>query len=104
MNRPCLAAGCPYLASKNGYCTGHGKPILAERQAQRRIYSSPQHKTWRAIILHRDPICVRCKEAPTVVADHITPLRSGGTWALSNGRGLCRHCDGVLGREYRLAV
>ena len=36
-----------------------------------------------------------------MVADHKTPLRYGGTWELSNGRGLCKQCDGMLGAEQR---
>jgi 5-methylcytosine-specific restriction endonuclease McrA len=99
--RGCLAAGCPSLALKSGYCVRHQVPILAERARVRRIYATPHHKTWRALILARDPVCKTCGYRPSVIADHIIPLRYGGTWALSNGRGLCRHCDGVLGAAQR---
>ena len=93
--RGCLNPTCPRLAGKTGYCGPCSVPILAERQRVRRIYSSPQHLTWRALILKRDPVCVECKVAPSVVADHKKALRAGGDWSLSNGQGLCRHCNAV---------
>jgi HNH endonuclease len=48
-------------------------------------------------VLARDPVCKRCGEAPSVIADHVKPLRQGGGWELSNGAGMCRRCDGIKG-------
>jgi 5-methylcytosine-specific restriction protein A len=53
------------------------------------------HRRWRAEILKRDPVCkiqVKCNGAPSTVADHVTPLKQGGTWDYSNGAGVCNSC------------
>jgi 5-methylcytosine-specific restriction endonuclease McrA len=59
----------------------------------------------RLMILRRDPICVLCNRAYSVVADHIRPFRSGGNeqecWDLfttaSNLRGVCSPCHNAEG-------
>lgn len=47
------------------------------------------------MILNRDPYCmirVKCNGAPSMVADHITPVRQGGEWTMENGQGCCDAC------------
>jgi hypothetical protein len=56
------------------------------------------------MVLNRDRICEMCGEVPSVVADHIIGLKDGGTWELSNGQGLCKHCDGVKGMPERFGT
>jgi len=103
LRRPCLAPGCPYLAGRSGYCTGHTRLRSQARRPEKRVYEGAQHQAWRQVILARNPICIECKEKRSVIADHITPLSQGGTWDYSNGRGLCRSCDGRLGAAHRFA-
>jgi len=76
------------------------RPPSARRQRQRYprrqptvgAYGHDWRKT-RAIVLARDPICVSCHRNPSVVADHITPRRQGGSDDPSNLRGVCVPCD-----------
>jgi 5-methylcytosine-specific restriction protein A len=55
-----------------------------------------RHEKWRKLILHRDPLCKIARFcdglAPSVVADHITPLRAGGDYSIENGQGACERC------------
>jgi 5-methylcytosine-specific restriction endonuclease McrA len=58
------------------------------------------------MVLRRDPLCVGWPagvHGGSVVgsntADHIIPLHAGGTWALTNGQGLCESCHGVKCNE-----
>ena len=62
------------------------RPSAAKRSYNRR------HQKWRLMVLARDPICKACNRLPSTDADHIIPLRDGGTWALENGAGLCKSC------------
>jgi len=101
--RPCLAASCPSLAGKSGYCARHTTARNLARRGEKRVYESAQHQAWRQVILIRDPVCVECKTKRSVIADHIQPLSKGGTWDYSNGRGVCRSCDGKLGAAHRFA-
>lgn len=101
--RPCLAASCPSLAGKSGYCARHTTARNRARRGEKRVYESAQHQAWRQVILIRDPICVECKAKRSVIADHIQPLSKGGMWDYTNGRGLCRQCDGRLGAAHRFA-
>jgi len=49
----------------------------------------------RLAILRRDPTCMGCGVAPSVVADHVAPASEGGTDSIDNGQGLCRSCHDV---------
>lgn len=55
-----------------------------------------RHRSWRRVILTRDPMCrigIICGgRAASTVADHIIPLNAGGTWDMSNGQGACEKC------------
>jgi 5-methylcytosine-specific restriction protein A len=68
------------------------------RDRQRRGSSSKRgyrrrHYRLREIVLARDPICRACGEEPSVIADHVTPLRQGGApYDLDNLQGLCTRC------------
>ena len=99
---PCGQVGCSAVTTSR-YCPAHAPIRLrAERadldarrgSAAARGYG-PRHKQWRATLLADHPICDRCGREPATVADHIVPLRDGGTWALSNGSALCRNCHAV---------
>ena len=97
--RPCLHPGCPALVTDASRCPRHAAEREQHYEQQRgssaaRGYGAA-HRTWRTVILARDPVCRLCHRAPSTVADHIMPLRLGGTWALSNGQGVCAHCHAV---------
>jgi 5-methylcytosine-specific restriction enzyme A len=99
--RPCTMPSCPNL-SAGGPCPEHRAATYKEQDRQRgnrhvRGYGT-RHDSWACYIKARDPICklghLRHPERPeaSVVADHIVPLEDGGTFAFSNGQGLCRAC------------
>ena len=57
------------------------------------IYNSVQWRTLRRHILNRQPICVICNRSPSTVADHIVPVRLGGSFTnVENIQGLCEIC------------
>ena len=102
---PCTYPNCPTLTT-TARCPAH--PPYRYRREIKRKDTRPsrqargygrQHEKWRKLILHRDPLCVMCVKNPfrfpkrkATVADHIIPLKQGGTFALSNGQGLCHSC------------
>lgn len=63
------------------------------------------HRRWREAVLARDLVCVLQQRfhagqvRGATVADHIVPLSKGGGWELTNGRGLCRECHGLVSVE-----
>ena len=92
---PCRQPGCPRL-SAGPYCPDHQRAATrsydqARGKTAERGYDA-RHKRWRAVILARDPICTKCDEAASTVADHVIPLSQGGDFSLENGAGLCRRC------------
>lgn len=114
----CIEPGCGAKCSGR-YCARHGGALLRARgsapSARQRGYDS-RHEKWRLLILHRDPLCQisafilarfpdcaaakRCGGmSPSVIADHIIPLRAGGDFSMSNGQGGCRACHNFKTRE-----
>jgi 5-methylcytosine-specific restriction protein A len=56
-------------------------------------YHTAQWRRLRVIVLNRDPICKMCDDRASSVADHIIPVRLGGSmWDLSNLQGVCDTC------------
>lgn len=105
--RPCPEPRCPKLTN-GGRCTSHKRALRRRQDATRgtpiqRGYG-PGHQTRRAAVLTREPWCRRCaaqgRRTLAMVADHIVPLRQGGTSALANYQALCRRChNGKTNRE-----
>ena len=104
--KPCGYRGCQVLVSA-------GRCQACRRQAEQlrgnatdRGYDH-RHRTWRAQVLAQCPYCVDPERRhphelrPSRVADHVVPLRRGGTWDLTNGRGLCLSCHNALGARER---
>jgi 5-methylcytosine-specific restriction protein A len=66
--------------------------------ANKPAYSKGEYNTtgWRKLrhqVLQTYPVCVTCKQKPSTVADHITPVRLGGAfWDINNIQGLCAAC------------
>lgn len=62
----------------------------------------------RNAILARDPVCVACHEAPSVVADHrrayVVCLRAGiDPDSMENGQGMCGPCHDAKTRAEQRA-
>ncbi len=93
--KPCGHPGCRGR-QKEAYCAAHRRDAWlpydrARGKTAARGYGA-RHRKWANVILARDPICVICGEAESVIADHVLPVEDGGDWSLENGQGLCRTC------------
>lgn len=54
-------------------------------------------RTWQrlsAMVLARDPICVRCRQEPSAHADHKIPKPKGDD-SIENLQGLCQRCHAI---------
>jgi 5-methylcytosine-specific restriction protein A len=96
--RICEVCGTP---TSGRVCPKHAAQA-PERESDRRRGSASsrgygrRHEKWRALILHRDPLCKIAHFcgglAPSTIADHVVQLRAGGDWSLENGQGACERC------------
>lgn len=88
--KPCLDCG---QLSDEARCPVHRRAQNREREARpgRALYRDPVYLRNRALLLAGNPPCYRpdCDQ-PATTADHIIPIRHGGTNALSNLRPACR--------------
>lgn len=78
-------------------CSSHGARNHVEHDQRRGTAASrgygAQHRKWRDFILARDPVCKCCGLLPSVIADHVKPIRDGGArFDEANGQGLCMTC------------
>ena len=101
MKRFCAQPGCPALVERGeSRCPQHQAARQQAYDARRgtaaeRGYDAA-HRTWRAAVLARDPICKACGQERATYADHIIPLNQGGAKLdLANGQGLCARCHQV---------
>lgn len=99
--KPCPRQRCNQLIHrKEPACLAHQQQAMREWDAGRGTAASrgydARHRRWREAILARDPYCklaVRCDgSSRATIADHITPLRLGGDFAMENGQGVCQSC------------
>ena len=96
--RVCSKPGCPRLTS-SGRCDEHRTQAdRARGTAAERGYTSAGHQRFRTAVLDRDPICMLCRLAASVVADH-WPRSRRELLAVGDdpndprcGRGLCKRC------------
>lgn len=92
MNRPCIDCRRPTPRTRCPECQRRWD---RERQARRPGYGG-EYQANRAIVLAGDPPCyvIGCT-TPATTADHIRPLRDGGTHDLWNLRPSCvKHNSG----------
>ena len=89
--RVCSEPGCNALVDY-GRCPLHARPREDHRPSRHKRGYDSVHERWRMMVLARHPICRMCGVKPSVVADHIEPLKWGGDWRLENGQGLCKAC------------
>jgi 5-methylcytosine-specific restriction protein A len=94
----CSVPGCPEYCT-SGRCEDHQRQAEQRRgTARQRGYGKGHETRFRPGVLAKDPVCVLCRKAPSVHADH---------WPLSrrelidarldpddpkHGRGLCGPC------------
>ena len=98
----CSHQGCSNTvqSGKGGLCRIHQRARHSQYSKTRgdsehtKIYSTKAWKTSRKAALYRDDgWCVRCKEAPAVLVDHIKEIKDGGSpYDLSNLQCLCARC------------
>jgi 5-methylcytosine-specific restriction protein A len=95
--RRACRSGCPHFQP----CPVHNK-----RQWRRPAESSTirgydaRHRALRRQVLEEEPICRLCRLRPSLIADHVVPLRRGGRTVRKNLQGLCQECSGSkTGRE-----
>ena len=98
----CNIPGCPELfTGPGGRCPQHRREARAAR-TDNAVYSTRAHRSFRAEVLARDPVCVLCRAAIATVADHYPLSRRELETAGLNpndptaGRGLCRPCHNTV--------
>lgn len=94
----CNEAGCPEI-TQTPKCEAHTVQRQAHRdKAKGGVYQTRGHRNFRAVVLHRDPICVICHLAASTDADHYPKDRNQLVLEgldpndPDNGRGLCGPC------------
>lgn len=95
----CSQPGCPELVEQPGRCAEHRSAAEKRRGTFAQRGYRKGHQRFRKAVLARDPVCVICKAALSVIADHY-PLGRDELVAQGlnpddpkYGRGLCRSCD-----------
>lgn len=95
--RVCSVPNCPELIPQGqGRCAAHQRGTASQRG-----YTGKGHRTFRAQVLARDPICVRCRAARSTDADHYPRERAELVRLGLNpndpafGRGLCHRCHSI---------
>lgn len=96
--RVCTVPGCPEL-TQGGRCESHQREAEQRRgTARQRGYGHGHETRFRPAVLARDPMCVLCRKAPSVHADHHPLSRRQLTEQgldpddPKHGRGLCGPC------------
>lgn len=122
--RVCSGAGCLRVVLDSvrycDECKGIGDSAIrthtyADRDRYRKLYGGQRWRSLARVVLHRFPICTRCRGRISEVADHIVPAGEAirqaydsrlyplnpyaGFYILSNLTGLCRSCHGLKTEE-----
>jgi len=91
-NRKTLA-----VKSRQQHVDNKKKAFAGIDKSNKHIYNSTQWRRTRQIVLHQQPLCVKCREkniyttANTI--DHIVPINQGGQiYSLNNLQALCSSC------------
>lgn len=102
--KACQFPGCPKLADKR-YCPEHIEHARRERKKDTRPGSSDRGYDWQwakyaRAFVKRNPFCKLCG-APSVVCDHIVPLRIMGknTYDDRDYQALCVSCNTLKGKN-----
>lgn len=105
----CTTKGCSRLAKAGdgGFCIVHKRDRYKDYQKHRSdqeftaIYKTRAWQLVRKLALQRDDgWCVKCKEAPAVLVDHIKELTDGGAaFDLDNLQSLCAKCHNIKTAE-----
>lgn len=115
----CREPGCPNKANQiSSYCDAHARKNAAAQREKRNqhkqetlrnsaearelhaFYKSKRWQRLRGMVIAKEPLCRACQR-PTEMADHIVPIRQGGSrWSMENLQGLCHACHNAKrGRE-----
>lgn len=90
--RSCVTCG---KRTVGNYCTAHAEQ--ARKRWDTAFYNDPEYKRARLLAMRRDRFrCLRCgrgkPDGVKLEADHVIPLRDGGTHDVKNLATLCRDC------------
>lgn len=98
--RPCRHPNCHVLVRSGGYCAAHrserARGISTNRAEALRFYTSRRWRSFRALVLSGQPLCVECQRngriEPATELDHIVPrrLRPDLAFEIANVQGLCK--------------
>ncbi|WP_258563120.1 holin [Streptomyces phytophilus] len=107
--RRCTTSGCTGTPQPgSGKCTACQDRARRPRpSAAAQGYGAEHRDRFRAGVLARDPVCVVCRAAPSVHADHWPlskrQLRAAGQdeHDPTHGRGLCPRCHSTETAEYQ---
>lgn len=96
--RVCTVPGCGEY-TQAGRCDEHRRQAEQQRgTARQRGYGTEHERRFRPAVLARDPVCVECRQQPSVHADH-HPLSRRELVEQGHdpndprhGRGLCQAC------------
>lgn len=75
--RGCIEAGCPALVLRGTRCVAHQREYEKGRSNRRKEYEDPGYKRARLKVIGLP--CYVCGK-PSDTADHVVPVRLGGTW------------------------
>lgn len=131
--RVCSGAGCLRVVPDDVRFCDECKPVTAEDEAIREhkpmnadrpkyahLYDGPRWQKLRKLVLAKHPVCTRCNERLSTLADHIVPAGVAieevkaskrfpldpwaGFYLMSNLTGLCRSCHGLKTNEDKAHV
>lgn len=101
LKRECRKIGCLNLTdSADGYCDAHSREVYLRYDRQRQNsnergynYRWSKYRRW---FLTKNPLCVTCGRAATVV-DHIIPHKGNEDlfWYINNHQALCKRCHDI---------
>lgn len=76
--RVCSQHGCPtiYPSTEGSRCQAHRRQADRARRPDGSPYAKRAHRSFRAAVLTRDPICVLCEVKLSTVADHYPHSRN----------------------------
>ena len=103
--RPCLHAGCPEYAVRDGRCEAHTPEVDRFRGTTAERGYARGWPALRAMKLRRSPICeirTLCQGARATEVDHIIPIsvRPDLRMVWKNLQSACKPCNAAKGGRY----
>lgn len=91
--KPCLDCGAPAPGPRCGVHQRAWEATRKDRHPQRKAYTDPAYRAYRAVVLAARPRCHLCGGPGADTLDHVVPLTAGGTNQPSNLRPAHRACN-----------